>query len=167
MTELSKQQATTGTTLSGAPEPPPSPYRWAWYLPGLIAVGWGFYGLLKETELLSWGLFTVLGIAGHDLLLAPFAVAVGWLLTRIFPAALRAPVQVGLIGTGVVLVASLPYVLGRGVSPDLPSALPFNYAGRVGLLLAVLWAVMAGWAAFRWAADATADEPAANRGQPE
>lgn len=141
--------AATGLTLSGAPEPAPSPYRWAWYLPGLVAVAWGGYGLLQTTEPLSWALFAALGIAGHDLLLAPIAVGVGWLLARVVPAALRAPVQVGLLGTGIAIVASLPNVLGRGTSADVPSALPFNYAGRVAVLLAVLWVAMAGWALFR------------------
>ncbi len=149
----------TGLTLSGAPEPPPSPYRWAWYLPGLVAVGWGFYGLIGSTEVLSWGVFTALGIAGHDLLLAPVAVGVGVLLARFVPSPLRAPLQVGLIGTGVALVASFTLVLGRGTSEDVPSALPFNYAGRVAVLLAVLWVAMAGWAAFRWVASAKAGQP--------
>jgi len=151
--------AATGLTLSGAPEPAPSPYRWAWYLPGLVAVGWGVYGLLPSVQPLQWGLFVVLGIAAHDLLLAPIAVGVGWLLSRIVPAVLRAPLQVGLIGTGVAFVASLAYVLGRGTSEDVPSAVPFNYAGRVGMALALLWVAMAGWPAFRWAAGANADQP--------
>lgn len=149
----------TGVTLSGAPEPPPSPYRWAWYLPGLVAVGWGLYGLIGSTEPLSWGLFVALGIAGHDLILAPIAVGIGFLLARIVPAALRAPVQVGLMGSGIALIASFALVLGQGTSEDVPSALPFNYAGRVTVLLAVLWVAMAGWAAFRWAAGANVDQP--------
>lgn len=149
------------TTLSGAPAPAPSPYRWAWYLPGLAAVGWGGYGLLTAAmgpEPLKWGLFFVLGIVGHDLVLAPFVVGVGLLLTRVLPAALRAPIQVGLIGTGVALLAGFSLAIGRGTSDDIPSALPYNYAGRVAMLLAVLWVVMAGWAAFRLAAGANVDQ---------
>lgn len=157
--------ADTGKTLSGNPEPAPSPYRWAWYLPGLFAVGWGGYGLLGAVEPLSWGVFVALGIAGHDLLLAPIAVAVGWLLARIVPDVLRPPVQVGLIGSGIALVAGLALVLGQGFTADVPSALPFNYAGRVGVLIAVLWIAMLGWAMIRWARAATVPQPDAD--QPE
>lgn len=149
------------TTLSGASAPARSPYRWAWYLPGLAAVGGGAYGLFTAAmgpEPLKWGLFVVLGILGHDLLLAPFAAGVGRLLGRAVPAAVRAPVQVGMIGTGVALLAGFALVIGRGTSDDVPSALPYNYAGRVAMLLAVLWVVMAGWAAFRWAAGANVDQ---------
>ncbi len=147
--------------LSGAPAPPLSRYRFAWYLPGLAAVGWGGYGLLTASmgpEPLKWGLFIILGIVGHDLVLAPFVVGVGLLLHRIVPAVLRAPIQVGLIGTGVAVLAGFALIVGRGTSDDVPSALPYNYAGRVAMLLAVLWVLMAGWAGFRWAAGANADQ---------
>jgi len=146
------EAGSTGLTLSGDPEPAPSPYRWAWYLPGLVAVGWGFYGLLTAPmgpDPLQWVLFTALGVAGHDLVLVPVAVGVGLLVARILPKVLRAPAQVGLIGTGIALVAGFAYILGPGVSADVPSALPFNYAGRVAVLLAVLWVAMAGWAVLR------------------
>lgn len=149
-------------TLSGAPAPAHSPYRWAWYLPGLIAAGWGFYGLLTASmgpEPLKWLAFFVVSILAHDLLLAPVAVTIGLLLTRIIPATLRAPAQVGFLGTGIVLLAGLPYMLGRGVSTDVPSALPFNYAGRVSVLVAVLWIAMLGWAVTRWARGASVPAP--------
>jgi len=142
----------TGVTLSGPPEPAPSPYRWAWYLPGLVAVGWGGYGLLTAPmgpEPVKWIIFLAVGIAAHDLLLAPIAVGAGLLLARLVPAVVRAPAQVGLIGTGIAVVAGFSLVLGRGVSADVPSALPFNYAGRVAVLVALLWVAMAGWAVVR------------------
>lgn len=151
-TQRSAQTSATGLTLSGAPEPAPSPYRWVWYLPGLIAVGWGLYGLLTAAmgpDPLRWTLFVVLGVVGHDLLLAPVAVGAGLMLSRVVPGVLRAPLQVGLIGTGVAVVAGFSLALGRGTSEDVPSALPFNYAGRVGVLLAVLWVAMTGWAVVR------------------
>lgn len=142
----------TTETLSGEPAPAPSPYRWAWYLPGAVAVGWGVYGLLTAEsgpEPLSYAVFVALGILGHDLVLAPIAVAAGWLLGRVAPAVLRAPLQVGLFGTAVLLVAATPYLSGRGLSADVPSALPFDYRARVLVLLAVLWAGMAAWTLVR------------------
>lgn len=153
-----------------------SPYRWAWYLPGVVAVGWGGYGLLTAAMgpmPMSWAVFFAIGIIGHDLLLAPITIGVGFLLGRLLPPTLRAPAQVALIGTGVVLLASFAYVQGRGVSSDVPSAVPFDYAARMGALLAVLWVAAAGWAIVRVVrsrrpgptrtstpADQPADEPA-------
>ena len=141
---------TVAPTLTGAPAPAPSPYRWAWYLPGVVAVGWGVYGLLTNVpEPLSYAVFVALGIVGHDLALAPIAVAAGWLLGRVAPAVLRAPLQVGLFGTAVLLVAATPYLSGQGLSADVPSALPFDYRTRVLVLLAILWVAMAAWTLVR------------------
>lgn len=138
-------------TLSGEPAPAPSPYRWAWYLPGVVAVGWGGYGLLANVpEPFSYAVFVALGIIGHDLVLAPIAVAAGWLVGRVAPAVLRAPLQVGLFGTAVLLVAATPYLSGRGLSADVPSALPFDYRARALVLLTVLWAGMAAWTLVRF-----------------
>lgn len=142
---------TVAPTLTGAPAPAPSPYRWAWYLPGVVAVGWGVYGLLRNVpEPLSYAVFVALGIVGHDLALAPIAAAAGWLLGRVAPAVLRAPLQVGLFGTAVLLVAATPYLSGQGLSADVPSALPFDYRTRVLVLLAILWVAMAAWTLVRF-----------------
>ena len=173
---MSAADPVVSRTLSGEPAPMLSPYRWAWYLPGVLAVGWGGYGVLTAAMgpmPLSWAVFFALGIIGHDVVLAPIAIGVGFLLGRLLPPVLRAPAQIALIGTGVVLLASFAYVQGRGVSSDVPSAVPFNYAARVGVLLAALWVAAAGWAVIRVAAsrrpdptrpstpvDQPADEPA-------
>lgn len=129
-----------------------SPYRWAWYVPGFLAVGWGTYGLLtaeRGPEPLSYVVFVALGVLGHDLVLAPLVVAVGWLVGRWSPALLRAPLQVGLFGTAVLVLASTPYLSGRGVSADVPSALPFDYRLRVLVALGLLWAAMLAWTLVR------------------
>lgn len=139
-------------TLSGLAPPRPSPWRWAWYVPGALALLWGGYGLLTADSgppPLAWVIFVALGVAGHDLLLAPIAVAVGWLLSRAAPGVLRAPLQAGLLATGALALAALPNILGYGVTPEVPSALPFNYAGRSGVLLAVVWVAVAVWAVLR------------------
>lgn len=140
-------------TLSGRPAPQPSPWRWAWYLPGVSAVLWGFYGLLTADSGPAppgWAVFVALGVAGHDLLLAPLAIGVGLALSGVAPRPLRAPLQAGLFATGALALAAVPNVLGYGVSEDVPSALPFNYAGRVVVLLAVVWVVVVVWVVLRW-----------------
>lgn len=150
-------------TLDKRPYPPPSPYRWAWYVPGFLAVAWGVYGLLSDRqgpEPLSYAVFVALAIIGHDLVLAPVAVVAGWLFGRVAPPLLRAPLQVGLFGTAVLLLAATPYLSGQGVSADLPSALPFDYRARVLVLLAVLWAGMLVWIAVRFIRSRRTAEPA-------
>lgn len=128
----------------------PSPYRWAWYLPGLLAVGWGAYGLVTAgPSLPSYVVFFGLGIAAHDLVLAPVAIAVGWLVARCAPGVVRMPVQVALFGSGVVILAAFPYLTGIGVAADVPSALPFDYRARVAVLIAVIWVAAVLWALFR------------------
>lgn len=147
----------------------PSPYRWAWYLPGLVAVGWGAYGLLTAAmgpSLPSYVVFFGLGIAAHDLLLAPLGVAIGWLVVRYAPAAVRAPAQVALFGSGVAILAAFPFLTGIGVTADVPSALPYDYRARVGVLLAVLWLAATLWAVYRLVGARRAPA-SASAGQPE
>lgn len=150
----------TASPPAGDEVPPLSPWRWSWYLPGIVAVGWGFYGLLTDAEgpaFLSWLVFVATLVIGHDLVLAPLAVAVGWLIARALggrsaprSGLLRAPLQVGVAGSVVFVLAGLPYSLGRGVSADVPSAVPFDYAARVAVLCAVWWAAMAVWVVVRY-----------------
>lgn len=143
---------TAAPAAASAPVAERSPYRWAWYLPGLLAIGWGGWGLLtaaRGPEPLSFAVFVAILIIGHDLVLAPVAVAVGWVLGRWAPAVLRAPLQVGLFGTAVLVLAATPYLSGRGRSADNPSALPFDYSARVLVLLAVFWAGLLGWLLIR------------------
>lgn len=143
---------TEAATAGPSGAPPLSPWRWSWYLPGIVAVGWGAYGLLSDAQgpaTLSWLVFVGTIIVAHDFVLSPLAVVVGWLIARRAPGFLRAPLQVGLAGSTVFLLAGVAYISGRGTSADVPSALPFDYAARVAVLCALWWAAMAVWAAFR------------------
>ncbi len=154
--------------------PPLSPWRWSWYLPGFVAVGWGLYGLVTSRQgpdILPWLVFVAVLVIAHDFLLAPVSVVVGWLIARTIgggrlASALRAPLQVGVAGSAVFVLAGLPYSVGRGVSADVPSAVPFDYAARVAVLCAVWWAAMLVWAIVGYLrrprrTRASTDEPAA------
>ncbi|OIV37478.1 hypothetical protein BIV57_10950 [Mangrovactinospora gilvigrisea] len=75
--------------------------------------------------------------------LLPLTFALGWLIGRAVPALVRPVVQGACIATAVIVGIALPSVLGRGRQPDLPSALPRNYATGLWTVLAVVWAAAA------------------------
>lgn len=63
------------------------------------------------------------------------------LVARI-PAPVRAPIQGGLIATGIITLMSWPFLRGYGRDPSNPSVLPNNYAVSLLIVLAVVWAVV-------------------------
>jgi hypothetical protein len=77
----------------------------------------------------------------HVLLLAPMIVLAGLLLGRLVPARPTPYFQAGLILGGVVTWL-LPFVLGYGRTPDLPSALPLNYGRGLLVILALIWLII-------------------------
>jgi hypothetical protein len=79
----------------------------------------------------------------HDGIVLPVFVAIGALVHQLVPMRHRALLYSGLIATAAVTFVALPFVLGFGRTPDLPSALPRNYLGGYLLLLAIIWAVVA------------------------
>lgn len=79
----------------------------------------------------------------HDLVLAPVVLVMGWTLSRVVPARLRAPLQGGLFCTAVVVAIAYPFVRGFGRIATNPSALSRNYAHGLLVTLAVVWAVTA------------------------
>ena len=82
-------------------------------------------------------------VAISVLVLLLLALAVGWLLGRIVPVLALPVVQGACIATALIVGIALPSVLGRGRQPDLPSALPRNYATGLWTVLAVVWAAAA------------------------
>jgi hypothetical protein len=116
---------------------------------GLAGIGYGALGLATESRPVSVGLFAVVAILGHDLLLAPLALLVAVLARRLVPADLYPVVRGGLIVTGAVLLAFLPTVLGFGHRTTNPSALPLDYPLGLAVTLAAVWLVTAALAVLR------------------
>jgi hypothetical protein len=105
----------------------------------------GVAGLLSEArrtrpaELAAW----LLGSAvAHDAVLAPVVFGLGILVARAVPATVRRFVQGGLVASGMLVAAMLPFVGGWGRQPDNPSALPGSYGGGLAVVLGVVWAVV-------------------------
>ena len=87
----------------------------------------------------------------HDFLIAPIAVALGWVVGRLVPARFRAPVQAGLVASAITLAIGWPGLRGYGrhIVPDNPSVQPQNYATAVLTILAIIWGVVALWLTLR------------------
>jgi hypothetical protein len=87
----------------------------------------------------------------HDLVLAPVAIGVGWLVGRRVRGTWRAPVQGALVATGVVLlVAWAPWRgYGRDTRPDNPTVAPLDYTTAALTVLAIIWCAAAVWGVVR------------------
>lgn len=120
---------------------------------GVAAMLWAAYLTLtggKATNPVGVATWLVAGLVLHDAVLAPAVVAAGWVLARVLPPWLRAPVQTGALVVGVLTLASVPLLLGRGRRPDNPSADPLDYPRNLLLVVAVVVVVCAGWALVLW-----------------
>lgn len=87
----------------------------------------------------------------HDALLAPVAIAIGWLAGRLVPGPARVPLQAALLATGVVLLVAWAPLrgYGRAVVPDNPSVQPLDYTSAVATVLALVWGIASVWVGLR------------------
>lgn len=106
---------------------------------GLVLMVMGVRGMLVDADL-TMPIATLTWLAGalvaHDFLLAPVVCAVGWLLTRLLPAVVRAPMQGGLFVVGVVALLAWPLA-----ATPAPQINPTNVGldtGGLGVLLGVV-----------------------------
>lgn len=117
-----------------------------------VAVGWAIVafavrGLLGEP---AWagnpGGFARVFLGGailHDLVFVPAVGLVGVVVARLVPGRVRAPVQAGLIASGVVVAFAWPYVRGYGSTGANPSVLPLDYGTNLAIVLGLIWTAVA------------------------
>ncbi|HEY3613368.1 MAG TPA: hypothetical protein VGK92_06660 [Gaiellales bacterium] len=116
---------------------------WPLLVVGLGLAAWGFrLTTVTHVPLHAFGPWFVGGIVAHDLVLAPIVFVGGALVRRVVPASVRAPVQVGLILSGVVLVFAIPGLLDKGRDLGNTSKLPNDYPVSVAIVLGAIWAVV-------------------------
>jgi hypothetical protein len=130
-----------------APDQPEPLAGWRWWT-GLSvggAVGLvGLAGLLRDatkTMPLVWLTWLVGLLLVHDFVLAPLVLLTGRRLRDRAPGAWRWPLQVGLVVSGVLVLASVPVLLGPGrrTQPGNASVLPGNYPAALAGVLVVVW----------------------------
>lgn len=125
---------------------------------GSAVMAFGVVGLLADTtstrarEIVTW-------VAGahliHDAFVAPVAGLVGLVVARVVPRGWWRAVRAGLIATACTLAVAYPLLRGftRDAVPDNASAAPLDYGSAVLTVLAVVWALVAGYlVGIRWLA---------------
>jgi hypothetical protein len=121
---------------------------------GAAVMVYGAIGLVTDS-----GLSRAFDVAGwlvgadlaNDAVIAPLACLAGAGLARLLPRWCRAPVQAGLLATGVLLIVAFPALrgFGRDEVPDNLTVQPLDYTTSTLTALAVVWAAAALWAVVR------------------
>lgn len=112
---------------------------------GVLAVAFGLRGVLRGGVATDWPATAAWLLAGpllHDLLLFPAVAAVGWVLSRVVPAAVWPVVRGGLLVAAAVTAVAVPVLTGRG-DPRNPSLTPLDYPRNYAIVLAVVAGVTA------------------------
>lgn len=111
---------------------------------GLAGMGWGVWCGLElvdgsvptGVELAAW---LVGGPVLHDLVLAPVAGGLGWLLARRLGPAWSTPVRAGATVTGVLGLLAVPLLWRVHSGPDNAGPPDRNYLAGLAAALAVVW----------------------------
>jgi hypothetical protein len=123
---------------------------WALAVVGWAVIAIGVAGLLRNgarTQPPALARWLVGSAVVHDALIAPVVFGVGLLLARFAPARIRPFLQAGLVITGMLALATFPFVAGFGKSAGNPSALPGSYGPGLLVVLGAVWLGVAALAA--------------------
>lgn len=159
------------TMAEGYPTEHPKVF-WLGLFVGWVVMAVGIRGLLVNedspmgTDPPGWALLLVKSNLVHDFVLVPAVLLVGVVVARVVPARVRAPVQAGLIATGVIVLFAFPFVRGYGVKPDNSTVLPQNYGRGLLIVLGVVWAVTAALAVWQWQRSRSAPPTASSLERP-
>jgi hypothetical protein len=131
----------------GSPDEPEPLSGWRWWT-GLAVGGavtlFGLAGLVADaakTMPLVWLEWLVGLLLVHDLVVAPLVHLAGrWLRDRVRES-WRWPLQLGLVTSGVLVLATVPILVGVGrrSQPHNPSVLPGDYPLALAGMLALVW----------------------------
>jgi hypothetical protein len=129
---------------SGRPEPLAG---WRWWTGLAVGGAVGLFGLAglvadaARTMPLVWLRWLVGLLLVHDLVLAPLVHLAGRRLRERAPERWRWPLQLGLVTSGVLVLASIPVLVGVGrhTQPGNASVLPGDYPLALAGVLAGVW----------------------------
>jgi hypothetical protein len=130
-----------------APEQPEPLAGWRWWTGLAVGGAVGLFGLAglihdaTKTMPLVWLKWLVGLVLVHDLVLAPLVLLAGRRLRDWAPEAWRWPLQMGLVTSGVLVLASVPVLVGVGrrTQPGNASVLPGHYPLALTGVLVVVW----------------------------
>jgi hypothetical protein len=131
--------------MNDAHPPPSGAVFWLTAAVGAALIGLGVGGLLATQEIpriVNAAAYLGGAIVVHDALLAPLALLVGVLVTRLAPAIARPVVAAALVVSATVAVATAPVWLERGRAryPDNTTILPdASYRLNLALVLGAIW----------------------------
>lgn len=121
-----------------------TPVFLACLLVGWVAIAFGIQQLMtSRVDNLQWSIWFVGAILAHDMIVAPAVFAAGAVLRRFVSGRVLAPIQGGLIASGMLLLFAIPGLSGRGDRHGDASRLPNDYRQSVALVLIAVWAVTA------------------------
>ena len=120
---------------------------WRWWIGLTIGGAIGLFGLgglltdAAKTMPVVWLKWLVGLLLVHDIVLAPLVHLAGRGLRDRAPEAWRWPLQLGLVTSGVLVLASVPVLVGVGrrTQPGNASVLPGDYPLALAGVLAVVW----------------------------
>jgi hypothetical protein len=128
----------------GGPEPLSG---WRWWTGLTVGGAIGLFGLAglvtdaAKTMPPVWLKWLVGLLLVHDFLVAPLVHLLGRRLRDRAPEAWRWPLQLGLVTSGVLVLASVPVLLGVGrhTQPGNSSVLPGDYPRALAGVLTLVW----------------------------
>ena len=128
----------------GAAEPLSGLGWWTGLAAGAAVGLFGLAGLLTDaakTMPLVWLRWLLGLLLAHDFVVAPLVQLAGRRLRNRAPEAWRWPLQLGLVSSGVLVLASVPvlYGVGRSTQPGNASVLPGSYPRALAGVLALVW----------------------------
>ena len=133
--------------LRAAPDQPEPLAGRRWWTGLSVGGAVGLFGLAglivdaAKTMPLVWLKWLVGFLLVHDFVLAPLVNLTGRRLRDRAPESWRWPLQLGLVTSGVLVLASVPVLVGAGrrTQPGNASVLPGNYPLALAGVLTVVW----------------------------
>ena len=113
---------------------------------GWLVIGFGVRAALDDAgdaHPFALLVHVVLFDLGHDLLVAPIALAVGFVIGKVVPDVARGPVRTATAATALFVLFSYPLIRRWGRRPTNSSTLPLDYGRNLTIIVAIVWVVAA------------------------
>ncbi len=126
---------------------------------GVVVFGFGIRGALRQFDTYSSRFVYTKYVIGfdflHDLIVAPIAFVVAFVVSRVAPHKLRGPLSFALFATAIAFtVGWYPLHHTAGYKGNATFQ-PLNYATAVATVVGVIWSIAAVWAAIAYRPKAT------------